>query len=92
LFFHEGWGKVAAAGSTQYVIDQFKPTIPINLGTCGGFEGEIERAEVVRADKTIIYDILDSKEAIADYTTSIDLSWLGKTFPVKIFMPVGLAQ
>jgi adenosylhomocysteine nucleosidase len=88
LFFQEGWGKVAAAGATQYVIDQFKPTILINLGTCGGFEGEIERLEVVLADKTIIYDILeamgDSKEAIADYTTNIDLSWLGKTYPVKV--------
>jgi adenosylhomocysteine nucleosidase len=88
LFFQEGWGKVAAAAATQYVIDQFKPTILINLGTCGGFEGEIERQEVVLADKTIIYDILeamgDSKEAIADYTTNIDLSWLGKTYPVKV--------
>jgi adenosylhomocysteine nucleosidase len=88
LFFHEGWGKVAAAGATQYVIDQFKPEILINLGTCGGFEGEIERQEVVLADKTIIYDILeamgDSKEATADYTTNIDLSWLGKTYPVKV--------
>src|SRR5579871_4523461 len=25
LFFHGGWGKVAAAGSTQYVIDNFHP-------------------------------------------------------------------
>jgi adenosylhomocysteine nucleosidase len=88
LFFHEGWGKVAAAGATQYVIDQFKPEILINLGTCGGFEGEIERLDVVLADKTIIYDILeamgDSKEAIADYTTTIDLSWLGNTYPVNV--------
>jgi adenosylhomocysteine nucleosidase len=88
LFFHEGWGKVAAAGATQYVIDQFNPTILINLGTCGGFEGEIERQEVLLADKTVIYDILeamgDSKEAIADYTTNIDLTWLGKTYPVKV--------
>jgi adenosylhomocysteine nucleosidase len=88
LFFQEGWGKVAAAGATQYVIDQFKPTVLINLGTCGGFEGEIERLGIVLADKTIIYDILeamgDSKEAIANYATSIDLSWLGKTFPVKV--------
>jgi adenosylhomocysteine nucleosidase len=88
LFFHEGWGKVAAAGATQYVIDQFNPTILINLGTCGGFEGEIQRLEVVLADQTIIYDILeamgDSKEAIADYATQIDLTWLGDSLPVKV--------
>ena len=88
LVFHEGWGKVAAAGATQYVIDQFNPEILINLGTCGGFEGEVERNEVIMADRTIIYDIAeamgDSKEAIADYTTEIDLSWLGKSYPVAV--------
>ena len=88
LFFHEGWGKVSAAGATQYVIDKFNPEILINIGTCGGFEGEIERFDIVLADKTIIYDITeamgDSKEAIADYTTKIDLAWLGENFPSKV--------
>lgn len=88
LIFQEGWGKVAAAGATQYVIDQFHPLVLINLGTCGGFEGEIERGEIVLADRTIIYDIIeamgDSKEAIADYSTTIDLSWLGNNYPTKV--------
>jgi adenosylhomocysteine nucleosidase len=88
LVFHEGWGKVAAAAATQYVIDQFDPEILINLGTCGGFDGEVERNEVIMADRTIIYDIAeamgDSKEAIADYTIEMDLSWLGKNYPVKV--------
>ncbi len=35
LFFHEGWGKVAAAGATQYVIDHYDPEVLINLGTSG---------------------------------------------------------
>jgi adenosylhomocysteine nucleosidase len=88
LFFHEGWGKVAAAGATQYIIDKFNPEILINIGTCGGFEGEIDRFDIVLADETIIYDIIeamgDSKEAIADYTTKIDLSWLGENFPTNV--------
>jgi len=88
LVFHEGWGKVAAAGATQFVIDQFNPEILINLGTCGGFDGEVKRNEIILADRTIIYDIAeamgDSKEAIADYTTEIDLSWLGKNYPVEV--------
>jgi len=92
LFFHEGWGKVAAAGATQYVIDKFKPEILINLGTCGGFEGEVERLDVILANKTIIYDIIeamgDSKEAIADYSTDIDLNWLGSDYPVKVLKTV----
>jgi adenosylhomocysteine nucleosidase len=88
LVFHEGWGKVAAAGATQYIIDRFNPEILINLGTCGGFEGEVQRNEIILADRTIIYDIAeamgDSKEAIADYTTEIDLTWLGKDYPLAV--------
>ncbi|HLZ17290.1 MAG TPA: 5'-methylthioadenosine/S-adenosylhomocysteine nucleosidase [Cyclobacteriaceae bacterium] len=88
LVFHEGWGKVAAAGATQYVIDQFHPEILINLGTCGGFEGAVERHEIILADRTVIYDIVeamgDSKEAIADYATDIDLSWLRENYPVTV--------
>ncbi|MGD1842388.1 MAG: hypothetical protein ACFB0B_16080 [Thermonemataceae bacterium] len=88
LFFHEGWGKVAAAGATQYVIDTYEPRVLINLGTCGGFEGKVDRLDIILADRTIIYDIKeamgDSKEAIDDYTTSIDLSWLGDNYPTKV--------
>ena len=88
LFFHEGWGKVAAAGATQYVIDKYDPEILINIGTCGGFEGEINRFETILADRTVIYDIIeamgDSKEAIADYTSEINLEWLGKDTPFKV--------
>lgn len=77
LFFQGGWGKVAAAGSTQYVIDHFKPARLINLGTCGGVEGRVKRFEVVAPEKVVIYDIAeamgDSEGAIAYYTTTIKL-------------------
>jgi adenosylhomocysteine nucleosidase len=80
LFFHEGWGKTAAAGATQFAIDQWKPEYLINIGTCGGFDGSINRYETLLVNKTIVYDIKeamgDSKEAIDDYTTTIDLSWI----------------
>jgi adenosylhomocysteine nucleosidase len=86
IFFHEGWGKVAAAGGTQYAIDRWNPEVCINLGTCGGFEGSVRRFETLLIDRAVIYDIKeamgDSKEAIADYSTDIDLSWL--TFPDSI--------
>src|SRR5882757_1073057 len=77
LFFHGGWGKVAAAGSTQYVIDRFRPARLINLGTCGGVEGRINRFDIVALEKVVIYDIAeaigDSKEAIAEYSTYLSL-------------------
>ncbi len=88
LFFHGGWGKVAAAGSTQYCIDRWHPGYIINIGTCGGFDGDIRKLDVVLVDKTIIYDIEeamgDSQEAIRDYSTVIDLSWLGDRFPKPV--------
>lgn len=85
LLFQGGWGKVAAAGSTQYVIDHFKPARLINLGTCGGVEGRVKRFEVVAPEKVVVYDIAeamgDSEEAIAHYTTAIAL-------PAHIPVPV----
>ena len=85
LFFQGGWGKVAAAGSTQYVIDHFHPARLINIGTCGGVEGRIKCFDVVVIEKAVIYDIEetigDSKQAIAAYSTSLSLP---ARFPVPV--------
>jgi len=84
-FFQGGWGKISAAASAQYAIDRWSPELLINLGTCGGFEGEIEKGTLILVERTIVYDILeqmlDSEAAIAYYTTEIDLSWLGDNYP-----------
>ena len=88
LFFHGGWGKIAAAASTQYVIDRWAPSVLVNLGTCGGFDELIERGTVVLAEKTIVYDIVeqmgDQDEHIAHYSTILDLSWLGTNYPQPV--------
>lgn len=88
LFFHGGWGKIAAAGSTQYVIDRWHPALLINLGTCGGFAGEVERSEILLVERTLVYDIIeqmgDFEEHIAHYTTDIDLSWLHEPYPQMV--------
>jgi adenosylhomocysteine nucleosidase len=85
VFFQGGWGKIAAAASTQYVIDCWKPELLVNLGTCGGFAGEIAKGEIVLVEKAIVYDILermgDPAAHLAHYTTHIDLSWLGDKLP-----------
>jgi len=84
-YFHGGWGKVSAAATTQYVIDHFKPDLLVNLGTCGGFEGRIMRGTIILVTRTIIYDIIeqmsDPQDAIANYTTELDLSWLSDKLP-----------
>lgn len=88
MIFHGGWGKISAAASTQYAIDQFQPDLLINLGTCGGFEGSIERGTVILAEKTIVYDIIeqmsDPDEAIRDYSTKLDLSFLPRILPSPV--------
>lgn len=80
-FIHGGWGKIAAAASTQFIISNYSPDLIINLGTCGGFEGEIERGVILVVTQTLVYDILeqmgDYDEHIAHYSTTIDLSWMG---------------
>jgi adenosylhomocysteine nucleosidase len=88
IFFHGGWGKIAAAASTQYVIDRWSPVLLVNLGTCGGFEGEIERGDIILAERAIVYDIVeqmtDPLAAIARYTTELDLSWLREPYPQPV--------
>jgi adenosylhomocysteine nucleosidase len=76
-----GWGKIDAAASAQYGISRWRPSVVVNLGTCGGILGQIERFETVLAERTVVYDITerigDSTEAIRRYSTTIDLDWLG---------------
>jgi len=88
VFFHGGWGKIAAAASAQYVIDRWSPVLLVNLGTCGGFEGEIERGAVVLVERAIVYDIVeqmtDPQAAIAHYSTDLDLSWLREPYPQEV--------
>lgn len=84
-FFHGGWGKISAAATAQYVIDHFQPDLLVNLGTCGGFEGRIERGTILLVTKTIVYDIIeqmtDPDEAISRFSTELDLSWLRRPTP-----------
>jgi adenosylhomocysteine nucleosidase len=86
LFFHGGWGKIDAAASAEYVIGRWRPRLLINLGTCGGLDGRMQRLERLIVNRTVVYDIHeamgDSAEAIADYSTDIDLGWLGDRFPL----------
>ncbi len=87
-FFQGGWGKVSAAASAQYVIDQFQPDLLINLGTCGGFDGRIEEGVIILVERTIIYDIIeqmdDPDEAIQHYSSDIDLTWLPRLTPTPV--------
>jgi adenosylhomocysteine nucleosidase len=88
VFFQGGWGKIAAAASTQYVIDRWHPELVINLGTCGGFAGEIALGAIILVETAVAYDIFeqmgDPVAHKAHYTTHLDLSWLGETYPKPV--------
>ncbi|MGC9520712.1 MAG: hypothetical protein ACP5HG_02385 [Anaerolineae bacterium] len=88
VFLHGGWGKIDAAASAQYAIDRWRPDVLMNLGTCGGFAGEIDRGTIVMATKTLVYDIVeqmsDPEAAFAHYTTTMDLSWLKGPPPIPV--------
>jgi len=87
-FFHTGWGKTASAGAMQYVIDHFSPGLVVNLGTCGGFEGEIVLGDVILVEKTFIYDIVelmgDFDSVPGYYASRLDLSWLPDPHPYPV--------
>jgi len=80
IFLHGGLGKIAAAASTTYAIERWKPELVANLGTCGGFTGKAERGQVLLVDETIVYDIIeqmgDPAAALEHYSSRLDLGWL----------------
>jgi adenosylhomocysteine nucleosidase len=87
-FFQGGWGKISAAGSTQYAIDRFGPELVMNLGTCGGFAGSVEVGEFILVEETLVYDIInqmtEAQDAIEHYVTRLNLDWLKSNEPLPL--------
>jgi adenosylhomocysteine nucleosidase len=88
IFLHGGWGKVAAAASAEYAISRWQPERILNLGTCGGFAGLAEPGEILLAEETVIYDIIeqmgDPQEAIRHYSTRPRLEGLPEKLPFPL--------
>ncbi len=88
VLFHGGWGKIDAAASTQYAIDRWRPGLLLNLGTCGGFAGDVAAGTLLLANFTLVYDIVEQMgnpdEALAHYAKEIDLSWLRGPLPLPV--------
>ncbi|MDT8897845.1 MAG: 5'-methylthioadenosine/S-adenosylhomocysteine nucleosidase [Thermanaerothrix sp.] len=88
VLMHGGWGKIAAAASAQYALDRWRPRLLINLGTCGGIAGQVQKGEILLVEQTVVYDICermgDPQEALDFYTTCLDLSWIGDALPVPV--------
>lgn len=84
-FLHGGWGKIAAAASAEYAIQRWNPALLVNIGTCGGFAGYVQKGETILAERTVVYDIIeqmgDFDAHIQYYATEIDLAWSGAELP-----------
>src|SRR6266545_7324455 len=84
ILYHSGWGKIASAAMLQYVIDHDSPDLIVNLGTCGGFEGVVNQGDVILADRTFVYDIVElmgDLDISTYYASSLDLRWLVEPYP-----------
>jgi adenosylhomocysteine nucleosidase len=88
IYMQGGWGKISAAASTQYAISHWHPDLVVNLGTCGGFEGKVARGEIILADRTLVYDLIeqmgDQQAALEHYTVKLNLSWLAEPYPQAV--------
>lgn len=69
IYLYSGYGKIPAAAATQYLIDQHKCDAIINLGTCGGFGLDSYVGQIILANQTINYDII---ERMGDYQEALD--------------------
>ena len=88
IIMHGGWGKIPSAASAQYAIDRWSPELIVNMGTCGGFIGEVERDQIVLAERTVVYDIInqigDPDSTIEHFITEIDTGWLKEPYPLPV--------
>lgn len=88
ILMHGGWGKIAAAASAQYAIDRWQPRLLVNLGTCGGIAGQVQKGEILLVEQTLVYDICermgDPQEALEFYTTRFDLPWAEGALPLPV--------
>lgn len=57
VILRSGWGKVAAAASTQRAIDIHHPDLVICLGTCGGIFGRVQLGDLVIIRRALMHDL-----------------------------------
>jgi nucleoside phosphorylase len=81
ILYESGATKTKAAAACQFAIDKFHPDAIVNLGTCGGVVEEIQKLDIIMADKTTQYDCIirfgEPQELFYKPTiTVIDTSWV----------------
>src|SRR3989304_2708025 len=85
VFFESGATKTRASAACQFAIDTWNPDAVLNLGTCGGVADSVKKRDVIVANKTFQYDVLQrfgkpSLKFKRGLETDLDTCWvdLGK--------------
>jgi len=58
IFYHSGATKTRAAAACQFAIDAWHPDAVVNLGTCGGVAKDFRLLNIILANKTFQYDVI----------------------------------
>jgi len=80
-FYQSGDTKTRSAAACQFAIDRWHPDGIVNLGTCGGVADEVQKLDIIMADKTVQYDCIirfgEPQELFyKPMITEIDTSWV----------------
>jgi len=81
IFYQSGDTKTRSAAACQFAIDQWQPRGIINFGTCGGVAENIQKLDILMADRTVQYDCIIRFGEIPELfykpmITVIDTSWV----------------
>jgi len=83
LYYWGGSTKTRSAAACQYAIDHWTPSVIVNIGTCGGIGEGIKPLDIILANKTAQYDVIDRMGAnpvlfYERFIVEIDNSWIRK--------------
>ncbi|PCS23631.1 5'-methylthioadenosine/adenosylhomocysteine nucleosidase [Candidatus Enterovibrio escicola] len=57
ILLQSGIGKVAAAIATSVLLDRFKPSTIINIGSAGSFDSSLDLGDIVMATEVAYHDV-----------------------------------
>ncbi len=87
VFVYSGSGKIAAAAASQFALDHWCPPLLVNVGTCGGFDGDVTEGDVILAERTAVYDICEQSGGQQNmelrFTTDLKLPWQNPPYPLN---------
>ncbi len=90
IIYQSGATKTRSAAACQFAIDTWRPDAVVNLGTCGGVADKVKILNIILADKTFQYDVIQrfgnpSVHFRKGLETTLDISWVDLT---KVSRPI----